>query len=79
MCVMDAVTFQRGDDAIVFSHVRHRSNAHAIHPAAGDLIVAHEHLAVGAALESVREPLRVGGVAECACLYVERCAYLDRR
>ena len=49
MSIVDAGPFQRGDHAVECRDVGHRSDADTVHSAAGELIVAHEHLAVAAA------------------------------
>ena len=48
------------------------TDAHAIEPAAGDEVVAHEHLGIARAAELVGEPLCIVGRGECARLHEQR-------
>src|SRR5882757_4997677 len=79
MSIMDAGARQRCDDAIVFSDVGYGTDAHSIHSAARDFIVAHEYLAVAAPAQFLHQPLGVLGIAECAGLNEKRRWYGDLR
>src|SRR5271167_2691819 len=57
--IIDAAPLQRGDDAVEFLDSGNRPDAHSKHPAARDLVVAHEHAAITAAAQFLRQPLRV--------------------
>ena len=72
MRVADADALERRDDAIEFSHIRTRSDAHPVHPAPRNFIVAYEHFAIAAAAQFFHETLGVLRIAEGACLDKER-------
>src|SRR5580692_11167117 len=74
MRVSDAGTLERGDQAVELCDVAHRSDTHSIHPAARDLIIAHENLAVAAAAQFFRHALRIRRVGEGAGLDEQRGA-----
>src|ERR1700723_1212867 len=75
--IVDAGALQRRDDAIELSDIRHRTDPHAIHPAARDFIVADEDLAVGAAAQPLHQALGVFWIAECAGLYEQAAGSRD--
>src|SRR5271168_558550 len=67
--IIDAAPLQCGDDAVEFLDSGNRPDAHSIQPAARDLIVAHEHGAITAAAQFLRQPFRVLRIAERAGLH----------
>jgi hypothetical protein len=72
--VIDAGPLQRGDHAVELGDIGHRPDAHPVHSATRDLIVAHEYLTVAAAAQFLSQAFRVGGVGERAGLYEQRGA-----
>ena len=70
--IIDTNPFQRGDHAVELSDIGHGSDAYPIHSAPGDLIVAHEYLAVTAAAQFLRQPFGIRGVGERAGLHEQR-------
>ena len=72
MRVVDTRSLESRDDAIEFDNAWNGADAHSVHSAARDFIVAYEYLAITAAAQFFHEPLGVLRIAERACLN-EKC------
>src|SRR5580692_950469 len=79
MRIIDARTLESRDDAIEFGNVWNRSDAHPVHSAARDVIVAYEYFAIAAAAQFLHEPLGVVRIAEGPCLNKERTGHRNSR
>src|SRR6202021_2104926 len=79
MRVIDACTLESRDDAIEFGNAWNRTDAHPIHSAARDVIVAYEYFAIAAAAQFLHEPLGVVRIAEGPCLNKERTGHRNSR
>ena len=74
MRIVDAGPLERGDHAVEVRDVGHGADAHSIHSAARDHIVAHEDFAQAAAAQFFRQAFGVRGVGEGAGLDEQRGA-----
>ena len=73
MRIVDADALESRDDAIEFGNALNRTDAHPIHSAARNFIVAYEYFAIAATAQFFQEPVGVLRIAESARLNKE-CA-----
>src|ERR1700742_569705 len=64
MRIINANALESRDDTIEFGNVRNRTDAHPVHSAARDFIVAYEYFAIAAAAQFFHEPLGILRIAE---------------